>query len=97
MIDRDTLIEALADLEHDRWSRWHRYMITKCRPLGTFAKLDMVIPEESVSRWNRQVLTEYKDLSEPEKESDRKEARKTIALLEKLGVVSKEKSNADPD
>ena len=35
----------------------------------------MIIPRWAVNRWKRQLRTDYKDLSESEKDSDRKEAR----------------------
>jgi hypothetical protein len=45
------------------------------------------IPGNLVDRWNRQMRTEYIDLSEKEKESDRKEADKFLALLREEGVL----------
>lgn len=80
-------IEKGADLEHDRWSRWQKYMFSK----GTVVKFpeipetlqegDIIIPAEFVERWFRQIDTPYSKLSEKEKESDRKETRNYIPLL----------------
>jgi hypothetical protein len=71
---KDKVVEALADLEHDRWSKWEKYRTENATP-------------ENEERWARQRVTPYAELSGREKESDRKEARKTLAILEKLGVL----------
>lgn len=72
------LREVLADLEHDRWSRWMNYLFTKgtLNPDGSFT-----INADSVLHWKRQAKTGYSDLSEKEKDSDRKEANNTLALI----------------
>jgi len=71
----DGVIEALAALEHERWSGWEKYRETKhC-------------DAKNLLRWKRQRETAYADLSEQEKESDRVEARKTVAVLKTLGVL----------
>jgi hypothetical protein len=70
--------EALADLEHDRWSRWMKYQFSK----GTFNDDgSWTMPAESVERWKRQMETPYADLTESEKDSDRREADKTLKVL----------------
>lgn len=74
--DDDTLIELLAALEHERWSGWEKYRDTVDSPV-------------SRERWGRQRETPYAELSEREKESDRVEARKTIALLRAHGVLGR--------
>ena len=40
------------------------------------------VPAELVARWRRQMNTEYPDLPDKEKESDRKEADKILAIVE---------------
>ena len=71
-------VEKGADLEHDRWARWQKYMFSK----GIIMNCgDMVIPKAFVERWSRQINTPYKNLSEEEKESDRKETRNYLPLL----------------
>jgi hypothetical protein len=60
--------EKLADAVHAIWSHWMKYMLSECKMNddGSF-----VIPKEKVARWTRQMHTDYCDLSEKEKDSDR--------------------------
>jgi hypothetical protein len=76
----DMMIETLADLEHDRWSHWQEHLHSLCEknPDGS-----LTIPAEKVERWERQINTKYKDLSEKEKDSDRDEARQTVEAIKK--------------
>ena len=77
----DDIIELLADFEHDRWSRWQKYLFSKC-----IVNVDgsLTIPKELVDRWARQMDTDYDNLSEQEKNSDRKEAIRIIKCIEKM-------------
>ena len=85
---KDRLLEKLAALEHTRWSKWMEYLFTKGAThtmgdaLHRFEPPAFIINGDSVARWKRQLATEYKDLSEAEKESDRIEARKTLEVVE---------------
>lgn len=72
------LKEQLADLCHEQWSGWMRYMFSKA-PLNEDGSWTM--PAEFVERWQRQMNTSYAELSEPEQNSDRTEADKFLALL----------------
>jgi len=76
----DEFIEKGADLEHDRWAGWQAYLFSKSK----WTKNGYLIPKELCERWQRQIDTPYEKLSEQEKESDRKEVRKYIPLLEKV-------------
>ncbi len=78
-IDLDT-IESLADVEHEGWSRWmkHLFTVSKKNKDGS-----VTIPKDKVERWERQIKTDYEDLSNKEKESDRKEVRKFVKILKK--------------
>lgn len=73
------LREALAEFAHDeQWSGWVNYQFEKgdFRSDGTW-----VMPAWAVERWTRQMKTRYSDLPEEEKESDRKEADKMLAIV----------------
>lgn len=77
----ERFVEAGANIEHDRWARWQKYMFSKCQRLNGGV---LTIPEELVKRWFRQIETPYSDLSEEEKESDRKETRNYLPLIREL-------------
>lgn len=70
--------EVLADLCHKQWSGWMRYLYSKCvsNPDGT-----LTIPGWAVARWTRQMCMAYSGLSEEEKNSDREEADKFLAVI----------------
>lgn len=80
----DEFVEKGAELEHDRWARWQKYMFSKGR-IDTESG-GLIIPKELVDRWTRQIDTPYSELSEEEKESDRKETRHYIPLLQIFGL-----------
>jgi len=81
-------IEALATYAHDAWAGWMRHMFKAenlfCvqnqdpKPLYFELRIDV----NDCKRWTRQMRTPYADLPEDEKESDRKEARKILGILE---------------
>lgn len=67
------LREKLADLEHQQWAHWTRYMLNNLTP-------------ENIERWQRQINTPYKNLSEKEKQSDRQWADKVLEIMFQLGI-----------
>lgn len=71
-------VEAGAALEHERWARWQTYVFSRCA-----RNLDgsMTMCREDVERWQRQIETPYNQLSETEKESDRKESGLYLPLV----------------
>lgn len=81
------LIEKGANLEHDRWARWQKYMFSKMTEEEKFEEGkhfktgNYVLNKELVDRWFRQIDTPYSELSELEKESDRKETRNYLPLV----------------
>ena len=75
----EEFVEKGAALEHDRWSKWQQYLFDQCIPKNG----SITIPPFFVAHWGRQIATKYSELSEKEKESDRKETRSYIPLLEK--------------
>ena len=79
------LIESLADYAHEAWSEWMRYLLMHAS-IGPTARFGdraqcLVIPSEWHDRWDRQVSTPYANLTEVEKDANRKEARRMIALV----------------
>ena len=81
--------EKFAELCHDQWSRWMDYLFSKCYETQIEPTLQepdgekvFVIPKWAVDRWTRQMKTKYENLPEDEKESDRKEADRFLALIE---------------
>jgi len=91
-MDERDLIEQLADLEHDRWSRWMKYLLSKCEIVKTTG--EVIIPKWAVVRWTRQLNTPYSELSEREKESDREEARDVLELPAIKHMLELEEENA---
>lgn len=73
------LIEKLAALEHEQWSHWMRHLEMK---VEWREGIGWIIPEEVIIRWQRQINTTYEDLSEAEKESDRKWARRALSVID---------------
>lgn len=72
------IVDKLADYEHDRWSKWQKYLFSKC----IFNKDgNLIIPKEYVDRWTRQMNTNYDNLSNEEKNSDIKEANRIIECI----------------
>lgn len=63
-------IEKLSDYMHNVWSNWYLYQ-------RKFTN------KENEIRWSNQSITKYKNLSEEDKEKDRKFAREILKLLEK--------------
>jgi hypothetical protein len=84
----EDLREKLAALEHESWSGWMVFIFSKGRLLDTGPDTGgFLIAPTSAVRWQRQMNTPYADLTESEKESDRKEADRVIALLLEAGVL----------
>ena len=87
-IERNTKIEKLANVQHEIWAHWMKYMFSQCeeeKEEDMFGKDyptgGLIIPKEKVERWKRQIETSYSKLTEKEKESDRNQVRKFIHLI----------------
>lgn len=81
----EEFIEKGAALEHDRWAKWQKWMHGRVYDSSESINPHLkVIPTEDFNRWERQITTNYKDLSEKEKESDRMEVRKYLPLIKDL-------------
>lgn len=73
----NNLKERLSALEHDRWARWQNYLHSFLKWNGTAWEL----PIEQKDRWQRQIETPYNQLTEAEKDSDRKEVTPGLNLI----------------
>ena len=72
--------EALAAYAHEAWSGWMRYLFNAQR--GTaHGNGEWTIHAGSAGRWRMQMNTLYASLPESEKQSDREEADKMLAIL----------------
>ena len=72
------LIEALASVEHERWSDWQRHLHDQCAPGPDGA---LIIPAALVRRWTAQLSTPYTQLSEKEKTSDREQVQRYLPVI----------------
>jgi len=75
----DEIIEELADIEHQRWGDWYKWQRDNSNA-------------PNISRWDRQSETNYKDLSEQEKERDREQVRRYLPLLRQALTDYKEET-----
>ena len=71
--------EALAAYAHEAWSGWMRYLFKQCCASPTCG--GVTIPQWAFEHWTRQANTDYADLPEGEKRSDRKEADRMLAIM----------------
>jgi len=86
---RDEIKERLAAEVHKVWAEWMEYMFsqgyTKKTSHAIFGKPSpeeiWVMPEEKIDRWQRQMKTDYQDLPEGEKESERYIAERYLEHL----------------
>ena len=92
-------IEACAALEHSVWARWAEYMLDtmqkEIKEWGIVGAGEAVEKLNCVKRWRRQIDTNYKDLSEEEKESDRKIVREKLKIY--TGIAETEPPPTDDD
>ncbi len=61
-------LEKLANLEHQQWAHWTRYMLDN-------------LTKGNIARWRKQIDTSYFKLTEKEKDSDREWALKVIKII----------------
>ncbi len=80
LLDNVALVEALADLEHERWSGWEKYREDQ---LSQEAAARGPLDESPQERWHRLRETPYAELKNQEQESDRTEARKSIEVMKR--------------
>jgi hypothetical protein len=78
------IFDDLAAKEHEVWAGWTEYMLkTLKNEMSEAAGFDTIFEElPCVERWRRQIQSSFEDLSEKEKESDRKQVVKRLDLYE---------------
>jgi len=77
--DAAELRERLAAVQHAIWAHWMKYLFSVGAVRGK-DKAHIIYPQ-NVARWKRQMKTPYSELSEKEKESDRDQADKVLAIF----------------
>lgn len=75
-IEKSSLREALADLEHKQWASWVESVIKRIEDEGEISK-------EKIKSWKDLMATDYEDLTEEMKDLDREWADKALKLMEK--------------
>ena len=75
------LREALAEVSHEIWAHWMRYLFSVC---DMDDQQNMVIPLYNAMRWDKQIVADYADLTEREKDSDREQADKILVVLKRM-------------
>lgn len=79
---REDFIEKGADLEHSRWAKWQNYLHSF---LTWYDEVKgWVLPHDKKEWWDSEIRTPYAMLTEKQKESDRKETREYLPLVEKI-------------
>ena len=82
MSDRNELREALADVSHEIWAHWMRYQFSQMVGVVNHEGAWLAMRATQEMRWKRQANTSYADLSESEKQSDRDQADKILAVFD---------------
>lgn len=72
------LLEPLAAIEHERWAHWQKYLHSKCSRNDDGS---LTIPSELVVKWEQQIKTSYRNLTEAEKDSDREQVRNYLEFI----------------
>lgn len=80
------IIEKLADIEHQRWSDWMEYMFDCAIKSGddNIGIRTLGFPTKQFENWERQIETDYKDLTEKEKQSDRDQVMRYFPIIQSL-------------
>jgi len=84
-------LEKLAEIQHEIWSHWMNWMFEN----GGFHREDgrWIMKSAKVKRWKKQANTQYAELSESEKQSDRDVVKKHG--IEKLFIEQEQEIRKD--
>lgn len=80
---KNELIELLAEHAHNQWIHWMNYLTKKLEVVSEDNTEEVLIKcnLSDWTRWKRQMNTNYRELHEHEKMSDREQAGKFLNLL----------------
>ena len=73
--------EVVAAEMHAVWTHWMKYLQAN---VVWQEGVGWIIPEHFILRWQRQMRTPYAELPEEEKQSDRHQAQKVLAVIERV-------------
>lgn len=77
-LSEEELISILERVEHMRSNRWFQFLLSICSVVdGKYT-----IPAEKVKLWSEESRTPYEELSESEKESDKREVNNIFLAIE---------------
>ena len=83
-----SMVSRLADSQHEIWAHWMRYLFKVSTKNDDGS---VTIPADKVERWERQMVTNYYELTYQEQRSDIEQVMKQLALfrdeLDKLLTV----------
>lgn len=90
----EELKEKLAAIEHQRWSDWMEYMLGCAVKSGddNIGVRTCGWPTPQFEHWQRQIETDYTDLSDKEKASDMEQVDRYWPLILKLIQADREKA-----
>ena len=78
ILNRPDVLDRLAEIEHERWAHWQRFVHDSCHEQEDGS---LVIPVEMVQRWERQIATPYPDLTEAERSSDIEQVKRYLPTV----------------
>lgn len=79
----EELMEELADIEHQRWADWQKYMHSQFVEPSSDSDF-ICLPIKLFKRWERQIDTDYSELSEKEKQSDRNQVARYSPIIKQF-------------
>ena len=78
-------MDKKAKIAHQIWSHWMKQFTSICIPAGPNGTY--IVPQCDLNRWKRLMVTEFKDLTDDEKESDYEMAE---LYMKDLKVINKD-------
>ncbi len=89
----DNFVEQASAHKHARWAEWQKSVFSKC---ALQEDGSLLFPAEEVQRRTKLIETDYKDLSEENKDKDRYEAKLLLPIVRELFVEKPRGSAGKP-